>query len=224
MKSTPRHVLSLLRAPALAGLALLLGGCANYWSARGRDTADLATLTLTTGAGLKLQAGPLQISPVALIADVTGLRGGEWFPPQLAEEQTVFPMDLGVLWWTSAIMVLPDIPRAEERGKEYCAFPAGAKTDGLFDRHAGSVPFVSIPRATWSEEKVKLSRVSAAYWGQVELALALGGGIRVGTNPLEWADFLVGWCGLDLLGDDVAMERAVPASQPVLKVPESDRR
>ena len=42
-------------------LALLLGGCANYWSARQRDTADLLTLAATTGAGVKAQAGPVQV-------------------------------------------------------------------------------------------------------------------------------------------------------------------
>ena len=220
VKPSPR---SLLRVTLLLGLALLLSGCANYWSARRRDTADLFTLTATTGGGLKFQAGPVQVSPIALIVDVAGLRGGEWFSSQLGPDQTVFPMNMGALWWTSSVLVIPDIPRLEDRGKAYCAFPVGADREELFARHAECVPFLSVPRATWSEEKVKLSRVSTAYWGQLELAFALGGGLRVGTNLLEWADFVGGWIGADLLADDLGRHAALPAGLPVLSVPDSDK-
>jgi hypothetical protein len=186
----------------LLALALFLGGCSNYWSARRQDTADLLTLSATTGAGVSFQAGPVQISPVAQIVDVAGLRGGEWFGPQLDEYQTAFPMDMGMFWWTSSALILPGNPRLEERGKAYVAFPSGADNEEMFARHTDTFPFLTIPRTTWAEEEVSLARVSTAYWGQVEIALALGGGIRLGTNLLEWADFAAGWFGLDLLDDD----------------------
>lgn len=187
--------------PALA-LALLLNGCSNYWSARQQDTADLLTLAATTGAGVSFQAGPVRVSPIAQIVDVAGLRGGEWFGPQLGEYQTVFPMDMGMFWWTSSAFILPGNSRLDERGKAYVAFPAGADSEEMFARHTNTFPFLTLPRATWAEEEVTLARVSTAYWGQIEIALALGGGIRLGTSLVEWADFAAGWFGLDLLDDD----------------------
>lgn len=220
MKPSLRY---LPRITLLLGLALLFSGCANYWSARRRDTADLFTLTAVTGGGLKFQAGPVQVAPIAMIVDVGGLRGGEWFSSPLSPDQTVFPMDIGALWWTSSVLVIPEVPRLEERGKAYCAFPVGAVREELFTRHAECVPFLSVPRATWSEEKVELSRVSPAYWGQLELALALGGGLRVGTNLLEWVDFAGGWFGLDLLADDLGRRTTLPAGLPTLTVPDSDK-
>lgn len=192
----------MLRTLPLLALAVLLAGCSSYWSARQRDAADLLTLSATTGAGLSLQAGPLQVTPFAQIVDVAGLRGGEWFGPQMDENQNVFPMDMGALWWTSSALVLPGNPRLEERGKAYVAFPAGANDEEMFARHTDTFPFVSVPRTTWAEENVTLPRASPAYWGQIEIALALGGGVRIGTNLLEWLDFVVGWFGPDLLDDD----------------------
>jgi hypothetical protein len=147
------------------------------------------------------------------------------FSAEIGEKETVFPMDVGTLWWSSSIFALPSVPRVEERGKAYCAFPVGAQSEQLFDRHAVSVPFVSLPRATWSEENLELARVSTAYYGQVELALALGGGFRVGTNVFEWVDFACGWFGIDPLADDMGGDvfKGDEVRRPVLRVPDSDR-
>jgi hypothetical protein len=215
----------MIRSLCLAVLGLALCGCASYWSDRGHDTADLLTLTATTGAGIKFQAGPVQIAPAAMLVDIGGLRGGEAFTADLGEKATVFPIDVGMAWWSSSILAMPNVPRLEERGKAYCAFPLGAESEELFARHTGSVPFITVPRATWAKEKFTLDRVSPAYPGQLELALALGAGLRVGTNLVEWVDFACGWFGLDLLNDDLGKGKASKHTdhRPILRVPESDQ-
>ena len=198
----------MFRSVGLLALGLFLGGCASYWSARGRDAADLLTLAATTGVGAKIQAGPFQAAPAALLVDVGGLRGGRVFATDLGEGNPLLPMDVGALWWSSSIFALPEAPEVEGRGKAYFAFPAGARVEELFARHTATVPFLVLPRATWAEEKLSLRRVSSAYFGQVEVALALAGGVRVGTNLAEWLDFVAGWCALDPLDDDLPGHRS----------------
>lgn len=39
---------------------------------------------------------------------------------------------------------------------------------------------------------------------QIEVYLGIYAGLRIGFNPMELLDFLVGFTGLDLLEDDVA--------------------
>ncbi|MBT7161140.1 MAG: hypothetical protein HN904_00105 [Victivallales bacterium] len=212
------------RSLSLLIVGLMLGGCANYWSDRSRDTADLLTLTATTGIGARAQIGPVQLAPLAILVDVAGLRGGEWFIADLGENSTVFPMDVGALWWCSSILAEPGTPRLQERGKAYCAFPAGADREELFARHTATIPFLSLPRATWSEEEFSLERVSPAYFGQLEVSLALGAGLRLGTNLAEWADFACGWFGLDLLNDDHPTGATARTTRPILRIPESDQQ
>jgi hypothetical protein len=43
----------------------------------------------------------------------------------------------------------------------------------------------------------------AYYITQVEAAVGLGGTIRLGINPGELVDFLLGWMTIDFYGDDV---------------------
>jgi hypothetical protein len=41
-------------------------------------------------------------------------------------------------------------------------------------------------------------------WGQVEVAVGAGAGVRAGVNFCEMADFVVGLAGVDLCDDDIA--------------------
>ena len=41
-------------------------------------------------------------------------------------------------------------------------------------------------------------------WGQVEVAVGVGAGVRAGVNFCEIADFIVGLVGVDICDDDIA--------------------
>ena len=41
------------------------------------------------------------------------------------------------------------------------------------------------------------------YYTQVEVVIAIIGSLRLGFNPGELLDFLVGWTTLDIYGDDL---------------------
>ncbi len=69
-----------------------------------------------------------------------------------------------------------------------------------------------VPFVTWTEQSCP------SYYTQLEVAAgALLVGARVGFNPGELLDFLLGWTTLDIYGDDV---REQPESESLLK-PES---
>ena len=44
----------------------------------------------------------------------------------------------------------------------------------------------------------------ACFYTQIEVAAGAGGSVRLGFNPGELLDFLFGWLGADLYGDDQA--------------------
>lgn len=190
-------------------LATVLCGCRGtrgYWSARGRDLADVVTVTTGPGLGAKARIGPVHLTPLLLYADTAGLRGGEAFHvPGLGLDLPHPPQDVGALWWASSIWVLTDEPRLEERGKAHLATPLKLPPEAeLFDLLTDTPPFVTMPRLRWPAEKLKVSRYPTAYHSELELVLALGWGFRLGLNPGEALDFLLGWSRLDLYDDDRA--------------------
>ena len=46
---------------------------------------------------------------------------------------------------------------------------------------------------------------------QIDLTVALGLSLRVGFNPAELLDFVLGWFGSDILDDDVGRKQAEPS-------------
>lgn len=51
-------------------------------------------------------------------------------------------------------------------------------------------------------------------YGQVEVVVGVGPGVRVGVNFIEIADFIVGFLGIDLCDDDIAGRRSADATAP----------
>jgi hypothetical protein len=195
----------------LAALGAVLGcGCRStgYLAERRRDLADIATATVGLGVGAKARVGPLHVTPLLIAIDVAGLRGGEWFCiPGLAMDVAQPPQEVGALWWSSSLWDLPEEcperARLRQRGKAHLAAPPWTPQNaGLYDLMTDTVPFVSTPRLAWKHEKVRLERYPLAYATQIELNIAAGGSLRLGLNPGELVDFLLGWCLVDIYRDD----------------------
>jgi hypothetical protein len=175
----------------LAGLLVLSAcGCARsaYLQDRARDALDIFTATVGHGYGGKARVGPLQAG-LLWNKDKAGLRIGKMFW-RLQQDQEVMRE---MMDWTVLLPVLPFVHVApfglhsaeqcalvyetpDERKKEYTAL-------GPF------VPFL-----------VLADRVH--YYTQIEIAGGLFGTVRVGVNPGEFVDFLLGWTTLDIYGDD----------------------
>lgn len=61
----------------------------------------------------------------------------------------------------------------------------------------------SVPVNSVSESTDRQSVWYAPYFTHVEVAAGAGGTIRIGTNPGEVLDFLLGFFGVDMYGDDL---------------------
>ena len=189
---------------AVLALAALAAGCAStkcYFTDRGRDAADILTVTIGAGAGAKARIGPIQVG--ALYAyDAFGLRGGRvaWWWRDRADSEVV---DIDYL-------ILPlDGFGYEAFDHEALRAPARHK-DFLTDK---MLPFLSLPLATDGFDEWDLSRKGFHYYTQLEVVVAIGPSIRLGLNPGELLDFLLGWTTLDFYKDDVALKAMRDAEQ-----------
>lgn len=187
----------------LVSLSLVVSGCATpYMKNRMRDAADIFTCAYGAGGGAKLRVGPLNTG-MLLQWGQGGLKGGEWQAGSLHSAElltTVIPFPpkdkrlpawvLGVEHFTPCNMT------TYRRGKGYLAtsrFPfitTGLEPTSLVDL-SGKVQNVSPGPYPFS------------YWTQVETFLGLGMGLRLGFNPGELLDFILGWTTLDIYGDDI---------------------
>ncbi len=186
----------------LAVLATVTSGCSpkGYFTDRWADAKDIFTATVGTGGGVKARVGFVQVGEF-YNSDIAGLRGGASFslsgdfrarpvfdfastiPWPLPERCGDFPLPV-----TSAedfeSGYMPDEkidPAATKRGKKFAAI----------------MPV--LPALTFSD--------CPYYYTQVEVAIGAGGTLRLGFNPGELLDFLLGWTTLDIFQDDLKAQR-----------------
>lgn len=177
----------------ILGLAACAAGCASpqaYFLDRGRDAADILTASVGYGAGVQVRAAVVQTG-LFYNHDVAGLRGGDFFGGIPASQVTE---------WSALLPIVP----VEHQGVFAGSYSwqntgTGLRRSKTFDARQ-DIPFLC-PMAA-----------DGSAWGngqayQIEAAAGLGLTLRVGFNPAELLDFLFGWIGLDLLGDDVGVIR-----------------
>lgn len=181
------------------------GGCASspYLKDRQRDLADIVTVTAGAGAGVKGRVGPIQIGLMFNCAEA-GLRGGEFVAAAPFEKaEAGIPKSLDLLFFAYGIETFNGGPLAPERGKSF---------------HALTVAYLTAPVPEgWINSKAKRTAEGPAkyspvpYWTEIEAAVGVGGTLRLGLNPGELLDFLIGWTTLDIFGDDVEVKKEEPA-------------
>jgi hypothetical protein len=181
------------RSAALLGLlvaAASVSGCATpgYISDRLNDAADIATVTLGTGAGLKARVGPVQLA-VIQNSDIAGLRAGKFFYDGLD------------LLYNDELYVLP-FPLPGIRTDRWYILPYGTE---LFSHERGTVPYTR-GKAIQAKSPFPCFAMGrgAAYYSQIEVAGGLGLTARLGLNPGEFVDFLLGFLFVDIYYDDLS--------------------
>jgi hypothetical protein len=222
--------------PSLLAVAVLAGICGSgctsaYWMDRGRDAADIFTLSVGTGVGAKARVGPVGAG-LLYYRDVAGLRGGQLqqFAAD-ANRETYFVclLEEGLALRSPAL----------ERGKGYRArsllalsgpaladILAGKRKRGGFDCGCSGCcwcnPVVTVVRLALGTAVILYGAVTAPidvplrgtaddaeprwhlpYLTQIEVTAACLGGVRAGFNPGELIDFILGWTTLDLFNDDI---------------------
>lgn len=169
---------------------------------------DILTFQVGYGLGAKARVGRLQ---TGLLADIgaIGIRGGEVlgfkdFWPE-GYDQPAKQDYVGVLVGREAFGG-NDI--SNRRGKSF-----GAK----------QVLFASYPmthpepyQQAWLDEHHMVLN-PAPYYSQIEVVAAAGLSLRIGFNPGELLDFLLGWFGVDIYHDDLSRAQS-------LESPKANRR
>ncbi len=179
--------------PFLGGLAwiacLLVVGCSSVGlSNRMRDLADVATLSCGYGLGARARVGPLGTGLFAN-RDLGGLRGGDarlWG----GNPNGSFLTDVDLLLYRMEVFPAPG-DAVERRGKDFMAIGLGPWTRTFV------LPFGR-------------DRPPPTLYTQIEVAVGCGPSVRLGLNPGEMVDFLLGFLGLDLVGDDLQPPREFP--------------
>lgn len=165
-------------------VSAICSGCATpgYLGDRMRDAGDVFTATVGQNYGAKVRAGPLRAGLFCGL-DYAGLRAGELglpFHPSGYEQA----IDLEFTALSSETFFPDDLQIAQRRGKLF-------KSEGI------------ICFALPDEMPPASRRQRAAYYTQVEVAAGLFGGLRLGFNPGELLDFVLGWTTLDIYEDDL---------------------
>jgi len=215
--------------PVLFGAGCATNG---FLAARGQDAADVFTLTIGTGAGAKGRVGPVQVALIenadlaglragALFADGDGLVvNDEIYAP--IPIHSVVPSWLrrrgrrGVarvpaLSGRRSLQARRDRATVEalrEKALEDRWITSRSKWTRLFGEEAFSHGLNSLS-ARRNKNQLAKSPVpvvsigaTAPHYTQVEVAGGFLFTVRAGCNLGELLDFLVGWCGADLYGDD----------------------
>lgn len=199
-------------------LAAICGGCATgYLGDRGRDAKDIFTCTLGIGGGLRAKVGPLHVAAINN-ADLVGLRAGQWFASgndmydnaELYAPLPILARSGSGSWHAGELLRAgregqPWWKRTDLFGRE--TFRYGPRSEAAFrgkEIDARSpLPIVVVDRG-------------APFYSEIELAGGLLFTVRLGFNPGEFLDFLLGWTTLDIYNDDLT--RGVDHRQPLRPV------
>lgn len=180
----------------LLGLTAILSGCTMpYMINRGRDAADVFTTTVGVGAGAKARIGPIHAGLFAGI-DAAGLRGGE------LETWSINGCEgMGLMSIEGTVLSFEAFQYVDQgdRGKDYIA-------EGF--------PLISVV------EKDKSHRAFVhPYYTQIEVAGGVLGTARLGVNPGELVDFILGWAMIDIFADDIENREKIEQKSPVDGLP-----
>jgi len=177
-----------MKIPLAAVLMLgfpMVTGCATHWTLadRGQDAMDIFTASVGVGAAAQVKVGPI---PLGLVqnADMAGIRNGDWFVresvPAVPEENN-----------NTAVLTAMGV----------ASMPAGGPPVGLFRAMEYSDGFAFTEKQNLRHKDDDSPTSAATY--QLEVVAGVVGTVRLGFNPGELLDFILGWGGIDIFHDDL---------------------
>ena len=171
----------MLRIVLLIGALACGTGCTTgYWIDRGRDAADVFTFAASPAIGVRARFGPISSGLALHDTPSWGLAGGKVGVLEHHESKygTDFPCFELLLFGYEEFR-----PRGipKERDKGYSSYM-------LFMVNA---------------EEMDHRVVIPPFWTQIEITAGLFVGGKVGFNPGELLDFILGFAGIDIYDDDL---------------------
>ena len=169
-----------------------LTGCAStggYFLDRGRDVADIFTATAGVGLGARARTGPIHAGLIYNIGD-TGLRAGSL----ISSSGRCNPVEAELIGYCYE-MLSPQCMIGEENNPR-CNSKGYAAESTV-------VPFVTTDFSPYGNQPC----FPHPYWTQIEIQAALGLSLRLGFNPGELLDFILGWTTMDIYNDDLERKK-----------------
>jgi hypothetical protein len=191
----------------------VMGGCSTpYMNDRGRDIADIFTITLGDGVGVTARAGPVHLG-LFYGKDQAGLRSGEFdTPPSYVRSE-------GIARTLDPLLVLPNLGGGpwcfwhEEYsgGLQKVPNPEGgiinlARARAKDYNVSGNCPFIAVPVLSELDRNAGF-KYPFYFLTEVEIAIGIGKTLRLGLNPGELLDFILGWTTIDIFGDDIEVRK-----------------
>jgi hypothetical protein len=181
----------------LATTLVLLAGCPvrDYFVDRGRDAADILTLAGGYGAGGRGRIGPLHAGLVGYAGDA-GLYAGDITECSGGPCNHIVGFEAIGWGWEQ---MYPKSLIAGDRTERL-------QTKSFLAYTAWWSPFLTTTFMGYDASP----RFLHPYWTQCEVQVGLLVSARIGINPGELIDFILGWTTLDCYGDDLAGGRPTP--------------
>lgn len=188
-----------LQVLAILCLVTMTSGCVTpYMVDRGRDAADILTVTVGIGGGAKVRAGPFQTG-LLMNQDKLGLRGGKLLTADFKLDEfshTYDTSDIDLLLFSLESFFMPQsFGRRDTRDKDYGSVGVGPLVYGVDYLHA--MPWVN---GFGDPGPVH-------FYTGIEAVIGLGPTLRFGVNPGEVVDFIIGWTTLDIFNDDLEWKK-----------------
>ena len=170
---------------------LLMPGCSSVDRAdRCNDAKDVFTCAVGLGLGAKARVGPLQV-PLIVQSDYAGLRCGEGFASPMRDDFWTYVSEAGHVVESPIPVYLLDY---DTLYSGYEIFDPG----GLAAVRHKRVRSQGMGLATFDGDERNFG-----FYSQIEVTVGILFSLRVGVNPGELVDALLGFATVDLYGDDV---------------------
>ncbi len=186
-----------------------------YLVDRARDAGDIVTLTAGFGAGVKVRTGPLPVGLLLTLDDIWGWRNGFYEPACMGCRMEL----IGLAFGGENFYNIHDTLRVKPSGKETMEqenSPAKTEGNGKQTVWKEKRSIQSLRGKYFRAAHLGISFVEKdsvpvrnslfhPYYTQVEVCGGFLNTIRIGVNPGEFFDFLLGWIGVDFFDDDIGL-------------------
>ncbi len=188
----------------ICAVAVMGSGCATtflYSMDRFSDLADVVTATAGVGLGVKVRAGRARTGLLVRNGDLFGLRGGSFFagrwvfPLSTAGRDSLVDWDDWYLPPPFAFLFHKDHDLWDTNEEEHWDDEWRNKGIEIFSERGDRHLFLAHP-------ETGAFGTGAYYYTQIEVVVGLGLSVRLGFNPGELLDFILGWFGADIYDDD----------------------
>ena len=196
-------------------ISALCSGCAStgYMGDRVRDAGDVFSAAVGVGAGAKVRVGPVQ---TGLLFDFpkAGLRGGQ-FTRTYGKNDEFFASNHDIQMVCFGVEGCWNDSDVRNKNFQAGTGPGWPPAPSPDSDGFSSIPFFHLHH--------KQTRSNYSYYTQMEIVAAMGGSLRLGFNPGELLDFLLGWTTLDIYSDDLTGGKANKPLQDSAVPPHPER-